>query len=125
MRGITPYGHIHLTVVVDLATERELEIFAQIGKSAEMVASDMEGLCRLASLYLRSGGSLNDIIKQLVGIGSTISLHKDFKGEREKTHSLPDSLGKALRAYATIKKEHGIREIIAGDVELDPDLDLR
>lgn len=122
LRATTPYGHLHLTVVVDPATGHELEIFAQVGKSGELVASELEGLCRLSSLYLRSGGSIKDIVKQLVGIGSMLSLREDFKGEREKTHSLPDSLGKSIQAYVAFKEKHGLRAILLGDVVFDEDI---
>jgi ribonucleoside-diphosphate reductase alpha chain len=125
IRTITPFGHMHLTIVIDLTTERELEIFAQIGKAGEMVTSELEGLCRLSSLYLRAGGSLSDIIKQLVGIGSMVSLRDDFKGEREKTYSIPDSLGKSLAAYADFKKQHGAKAIVLGDAQNFDPIDVR
>jgi ribonucleoside-diphosphate reductase alpha chain len=125
LRAITPYGHMHLIVVVDLATEHELEIFAQVGKAGEMIASELEGLCRLASLYLRSGGKLQDIIKQLVGIGSTVSVRRNFNGEKDGTCSLPDSLGKVLQAYSHAKKHYGLKKMILEGLPDSPEIDVR
>ena len=124
IRFSTPYGHMHVTIVVNLKEEREIEVFAQIGKSAEFIAAELEGLCRLASLYLRVGGTLTDVIKQLVGIGSMMSLRNDFKGEREKTISLPDSLGRALLAYSVFKKKSGVKALMLDSIIPDGEIDL-
>jgi hypothetical protein len=35
-----------------------VEIFAQLGRAGELTAADIEGMCRLASIYLREGGTL-------------------------------------------------------------------
>lgn len=124
IRIITPYGHLHMSVVVDPVTENELEVFAQIGKSAEPVACEMEALCRATSLYLRSGGKLADMAKQFAGIGSTFSTHSDFNGEREKTISIPNSFGKSLLAYCDIKKKYGIKKFLLGEIEHFDDIDV-
>jgi hypothetical protein len=54
-----------------------------------------------------------------------VSLRDDFKGEREKTYSIPDSLGKSLSAYADFKKLHGAKAIVLGEVSFLEDLDVR
>lgn len=120
IRFLTPYGHMHMTVVVNLKEDREMEIFAQIGKSAEFISAELEGLCRLASLYLRVGGALADIARQLMGIGSILS----FKDQRDKSISLPDSLGRALFAYGVFKKKHGIKIMITEPIAPDGEIDI-
>ena len=94
VRSSTPFGHLHLTVVVDLRAAREVELFAQLGKSGAVTAAELEGICRLASLYLRVGGQLKDIIKQLKGIGSVLdgTVHQ----EGNEATSVPDSLARSL-----------------------------
>ena len=55
---MTPFGNMHVKIVVDPASKREREIFAQLGKGGDLANSDLEAICRLSSLYLRVGGSL-------------------------------------------------------------------
>jgi ribonucleoside-diphosphate reductase alpha chain len=111
VRHKTKFGHIHVTVVVDFKKDQELEIFAQLGRAGDQTYSDLEGMCRLASLFLRSGGSLNLVAKQLLGIGSNISLN----GE---TVSVANSLGEALKKYLDFKAKHGLKSLILGEVEI-------
>jgi ribonucleoside-diphosphate reductase alpha chain len=110
VRHGTGFGHIHVTVVIDIKTARELEIFAQIGRAGEQTYSDLEGMCRLASLYLRSGGSLAEVTKQLLGIGSNLSSEKGDKV------SVANSLGEALDAYQSLKSQFGLQAMLLGDV---------
>ncbi len=105
------FGHLHVTIVVDPKADRELEVFAQLGRAGDMTYSDIEGMCRLASLYLRAGGSLADIVHQLVGIGSTLS-------SDETKVSIANSLGEALSRYLDFKKKFGIKALLFGDVEI-------
>ena len=39
------------------------QIFSHLGKCGEMVSADTEGMCRLASMYLRAGGGIRDVVK--------------------------------------------------------------
>ena len=112
LRMTTPFGHLHMTIVIDMKTDREQEVFAQIGKCGEMVNADTEGVCRLASLYLRAGGRVEDVIKQLRGIGTHLATDK-------QVISVPDSLGKALATYLRYKKQYGTKALILGDVVID------
>jgi ribonucleoside-diphosphate reductase alpha chain len=111
LRTETPFGHLHVTIVVDPKTGREYEVFAQIGHLGELVAADVEAMCRLASLYMRLGGSLQDVAKQLKGIGSNIT-------SDQATVSVPDSLGQALALYLREKKKHGVRALILGEARV-------
>jgi ribonucleoside-diphosphate reductase alpha chain len=117
VRSNTPFGHLHLTVVVDLKTEREVELFAQLGRAGAMVSAETEGLCRLASLYLRSGGALKDIVRQLKGIGSV--LNSTVGKDGDDATSVPDSLARALEKYTAARDKHGLRALVLGEFEQD------
>ncbi len=105
------FGHLHVTIVVDPKADHELEIFAQLGRAGDMTYSDIEGICRLASLYLRAGGGLSDIVHQLTGIGSNLS------SDTEKV-SIANSLGEALGRYLEFKKKFGLKALLFGEVEI-------
>src|SRR6185503_6474895 len=70
IRQMTPFGNMHVKVSVDPISCREREVFAQLGKGGDVANSDLEAICRILSLWLRSNGSLKMAIKQLEGIGS-------------------------------------------------------
>ena len=54
--------------------DRELEVFAQLGKGGDVANSDLEAICRILSLWLRSNGSLDLAMRQLDGIGSSMTV---------------------------------------------------
>jgi len=78
--------------------------------------SDLEAICRILSLWLRSNGSLQLAVKQLDGIGSSLTVPtKDGR-----IMSLADGLARALRRYLHAKKEHGLRALLLGEVSPSP-----
>ncbi|MFT5687917.1 MAG: ribonucleoside-diphosphate reductase alpha chain [Planctomycetota bacterium] len=112
IRQMTPFGNMHVKVAVDPRSERELEVFAQLGKGGDVANSDLEAICRLLSLWLRSGGSLDMALKQLSGIGSSLTLPtKDGR-----IMSLADGLARALRRYQGVKNEHGLENLLLGRI---------
>ena len=113
LRIKTPFGHLHVTVVVDVPVDQEREVFAQIGHAGDLVAADVEGMCRLASLYLRSGGKMEDVVRQLKGIGTNLA-----RSDKELV-SVPDSLGTALKKYMDAKKKHGLKALLTGEAVLE------
>jgi len=115
MRQTTPFGHMHIAVTVDPITGREMEIFAQLGKAGDVASSDLEAISRMVSLYLRIGGSLEDIIEQLEGIGS----HMAIPSKDGKVISLADALGKSLRRYNLAKRTYGLTNILTGKINFD------
>jgi ribonucleoside-diphosphate reductase alpha chain len=115
MRQTTPFGHMHIAVTVEPVTEREMEIFAQLGKAGDVVSSDLEAISRMVSLYLRIGGSLEDIIEQLEGIGS----HMVIPSKDGKVISLADALGKSLHRYHLAKMTYGLADILTGKINFD------
>jgi ribonucleoside-diphosphate reductase alpha chain len=90
----TPFGSLHVNIVMD-NDGNPIEFFAQIGKAGDIIASDLEAICRLASLFLRNGGTLEQVIDQLSGIGST----EIMPSPDGKIVSLPDALAKVLLKY--------------------------
>ncbi len=112
LRHKTHFGHLHVSIAVDVKTDREYEVFAQLGKAGELTASELEGMCRLASLYLRAGGALKDVTKQLLGIGSAHS-----SSHKEKV-SIANGLGEALARYTEFKKKYGLTALLLGEIEI-------
>jgi ribonucleoside-diphosphate reductase alpha chain len=96
----TQFGNLHVNIVRDATDTHEIEIFAQLGKAGDLIAADIEAICRLASSVLRRGGTLSDVIEQLDGIGTT-HIMPSAEG---KIVSMPDALAKALRKYLKHKK---------------------
>lgn len=114
VKQYTPFGTMHVKIVVDPTTKREREIFAQLGKAGDVAAADLEGMCRLGSLYLRVNGELGDVVRQLDGIGSRLSVPtKDGR-----VTSLADGLAKAINKYMRAKELGGIDMLLLGKTEL-------
>ena len=44
VREVTPFGNMHVKIVVDPASQREREIFAQLGKGGDLANSDLEAI---------------------------------------------------------------------------------
>ena len=87
----TGYGSLYVTINED--QHGLFEVFAQIGRGGGYTASFTEAVARLASLCLRTGIPVDEIIKQLDGIRSP----KIAYDHREKVYSVPDGLAKALK----------------------------
>ena len=107
---MTPFGNMHVKVSLDPISGREREVFAQLGKGGDVANSDLEAICRILSLWLRSNGSLDLALRQLEGIGSSLSVPtKDGR-----IMSLADGLAKALSRYLAAKEEHGLHALLLG-----------
>jgi ribonucleoside-diphosphate reductase alpha chain len=114
IRQITPFGNMHVQITVDVPNDQELEVFAQLGKGGDLANSDLEAICRLTSLWLRSGGRLHHVISQLRGIGSSLQVAT----KEGKVRSLGDGLSRALGKYARAKAKFGLKNLIIG--QFDP-----
>jgi ribonucleoside-diphosphate reductase alpha chain len=111
IRQMTPFGNMHVKVSVDPVTGREREVFAQLGKGGDVANSDLEAICRILSLWLRSNGGLDLAVKQLDGIGSSLTVPtKDGR-----IMSLADGLARALRRYMEAKQKSGLRALLLGE----------
>ena len=114
IRQMTPFGNMHVKITVDPRADRELEVFAQLGKGGDVANSDLEGLCRIASLWLRAGGSLRALIKQWEGIGTSMQIPT----RAGRIMSLPDGLACALKKYMKAKERFGLRALLLGEIDL-------
>ncbi len=95
IKQVTPFGNMHVKVVIDPKANVEREVFAQLGRGGDLANADLEAICRLISLYLRVGGELDDVVNQLKSIGSSLSIPtKDGR-----IASLADGLARAIRKY--------------------------
>lgn len=113
IRQMTPFGNMHVKVSVDPRSGREREVFAQLGKGGDVANSDLEAICRILSLWLRSNGSIETAVGQLSGIGSSLSVPtKDGR-----IMSLADGLATALLRYKRAKDEHGLEALLLGRVD--------
>jgi ribonucleoside-diphosphate reductase alpha chain len=113
IRQLTPFGNMHVKITVDPRTERELEVFAQLGKGGDVANGDLEAICRTGSLYLRVGGSLKHLIKQWEGIGTS----HQVPTRAGRIMSLPDGLACALKKYLRAKERFGLRALLLGEIE--------
>lgn len=113
VRQQTPFGNMHIQITVDPHQEREHEVFAQLGKGGDIATSDLEAICRMISLWLRAGGRLTHVIKQLSGIGSSLQIPtKDGR-----IMSLGDGLAQGLKKYVRAKERYGLRSLLLGEVD--------
>lgn len=106
------FGTVHLHITVDVASNRELEVFGCVGKAGELKLAQMEGMGRLISQILRLGGDMEMVVSQLKGIGSkhtTLS-----SGGRHL--SLEDTVGRMLAKYLEAKKRWGLRAMVLGEI---------
>jgi len=95
---LTGYGALYVTVNED---EKGLfEVFAQIGRGGGYTASFTEGIARLASLCLRSGVPVDEIIDQLEGIRSP----RIAVDHGERVYSIPDAIAKAIKRHIGMQK---------------------
>jgi ribonucleoside-diphosphate reductase alpha chain len=114
IRQATPFGNMHVKISVEPKSGREMEVFAQLGKGGDLANSDLEAICRMVSLFLRIGGSLDDAVKQLDGIGSTLSVPT----REGRILSLADGLARALHRWRAAKERFGVRAILLGEADL-------
>ncbi|MGD9042117.1 MAG: vitamin B12-dependent ribonucleotide reductase [Desulfobacterales bacterium] len=109
----TGYGHLYVTV-----TEydgKPFEVFATIGKSGRSTTAKTEAIGRLASLALRSGIKVNEIVHQLKGIGGE---HPVFQNGG-LVLSIPDAIARVLdRRYLSgdaAKRNHKSENSLMGE----------
>ena len=113
VRQMTPFGNMHVKISVDPHEDREMEVFAQLGKGGDVANSDLEAICRMLSLFLRCGGRMSMALSQLEGIGSSLTV----PSKDGRIMSLADGLAKALHKFLSTKATHGLKSILLGEVD--------
>ncbi len=89
----TAYGNLYVTVNED--EYGPFEVFSQLGKAGGFFGAQTEAICRMISLSLRSGISLQNVIDQLKGIrGPDPVFHNG-----ERILSLPDAIANVLENH--------------------------
>jgi len=89
----TGYGNLYVTV--NTLEGRPFEVFAQIGKSGYTTMADTEAICRLISLSLRSGVPVDQVLRQLRGIGGASPVFSNGG----KVSSIPDAIAQVLQRH--------------------------
>jgi ribonucleotide reductase alpha subunit len=95
IRQMTPFGNMHVKITVDPREQPRARGLRPARQGRRRRQQRPRGLCRVASLWLRSGGSLQHVIKQLGGIGSSLQIPT----RNGRIMSLPDGLACALKKY--------------------------
>ncbi|MEJ0021529.1 MAG: adenosylcobalamin-dependent ribonucleoside-diphosphate reductase [Candidatus Doudnabacteria bacterium] len=89
----TAYGNLYVTVNED--EYGPFEVFSQLGKAGGFFGAQTEAICRMISLALRSGISLQNVVEQLKGIrGPDPMFHNG-----ERILSLPDAIANVLENH--------------------------
>jgi len=108
----TPVGELQLTIVTD-DEDKPVEVFGQVGHAGSDINADVEAICRMTSVALRSGTPLWYVVKQLMGIGGRSSI--GFGGNRVR--SLPDAIGQVMnKHFLGVENEQTVQ---SGDCHLD------
>ncbi|HVL86756.1 MAG TPA: adenosylcobalamin-dependent ribonucleoside-diphosphate reductase [Candidatus Thermoplasmatota archaeon] len=112
----TGYGPLYLTI--NEVEGRPFEVFAQIGHGGGYTASFTEAVARLASLLLRSGVPVQEVIDQLEGIRSPkIAWHRGTK-----INSVPDAIAFGLKKWASGELHKSVQVRVDNYAPLAPDV---
>lgn len=109
----TGLGKLYITITYHEG--QPFEIFATIGKSGKEVMAMTEAIGRMVSLWLRSGGDIDAVIKQLKDIAGD---HPEPTG-KVVIKSIPDGIAYVLEKYGVYKD---VPEISAEEIKDKDDI---
>ncbi len=116
LRQTTPYGNIHMQVIVNPKKGYvPIEVFAQLGNAGSEELASMEALGRLTSLWLRKRQPIEEVIAQLKDIGSGTGIATRDGG----VHSLPMGFARGLMKFVTAKEMFGVEKLLLGEVDYE------
>ena len=96
-------GHGLMYVTVNEIDGKPFEAFATIGKSGRSTTAKAEAIGRLVSLALRSNIEVEEIVKQIKGIGGEVPVFQ--QGKQGQVQSIPDGIAWVLEnRYLKSKK---------------------
>ena len=107
-----------LYVTINKSGDKIKEVFISMGRSGDTDKSYTEALGRLISIYLQSGGDVDEVIHTLKGIKGGESTW--FNGVR--IVSIPDAVAKALeiaKSGQDISQIKSLRDVINHDNEIE------
>ena len=87
-------GHGLMYVTINEIEGRPFEAFATIGKSGRSTTAKAEAIGRLVSLALRSGIEVEEIVRQIKGIGGEAPVFQ--QGKDGQVQSIPDGIAWVL-----------------------------
>lgn len=87
-------GHGKMYVTINEINGRPFELFATIGKSGRSTMAKAEAIGRLVSLALRSGIAVEEIVRQIKGIGGEAPVFEQLK--QGVIQSIPDAIAWVL-----------------------------
>lgn len=89
------HGHLFITVTFD-ALGHPFEVFTAVGKGGSEEKANAEAISRLVSLWLRSGGDPEAVVRQLAGIRGDLGAWDNgtYVG------SIPAAIAQVLRGSA-------------------------
>jgi len=109
----TGYGNLYITI--NTRDGQPFEVFAHIGKSGYTTMADTEAICRLISLALRSQVPLEQVIRQLRGIGGSSQIYSGGS----KVFSIPDAIAQVLNRHFGTSERGG--ESVTDSAEICPE----
>ena len=106
----TEHGNLYVTVSLDEDGE-PFEVFGSIGKAGSFTSGVTELACRLISLHLRRGTSLQEIIDQIQGITEMQPFFNRLPdGTSVAVLGLGDGIAHILKLHLKEREERGREE---------------
>jgi ribonucleoside-diphosphate reductase alpha chain len=90
----------NIYVTVSFLDNQPIEVFSTVGKTGQESSTSGEAVCRVISLYLRSGGPVTEVIKQLRGIGGQPVVGGPGKASASMFDAIALAMEEAVKLWA-------------------------